>query len=425
MTVLGGCKYWSLLGLTTMFALGAGTGCSFSAQASGDVNTASEADAEASAKLESTSEEPAESALPAEPAPAIQLKKGRLEYRGVINFEYDKAILRDDPATTETMAEFQKFLEGHPDVSLEIEGHTDSRGSDEYNLDLSERRAYAVRDRLIQFGIEESRLTAVGKGEGEPQVAESEGCKDGAAEDTTPCEETWATNRRVVFEVTGGEETIEQPPPPPPPPPEPESEEPPPPAKEVMACPWLFGGHLNGLGPNSLVMVAAATQPAICWLELSLGVGYGAGRFVADANGFEARGHFSRFTIPFRGRVWFMEQGHSLVADLGLGATHYRMQATSADATQGSYQYQRRTTPFLTSLAIGYGFRPEGPQPGYRFAAMLGGAFHPTRMGDSSSAVQGGFGAGAADALSTALDERTEDYTDPALFGEVSLGLLF
>jgi hypothetical protein len=46
-------------------------------------------------------------------------------------------------------------------------------------------------------------------------------------------------------------------------------------------------------------------------------------------------------------------------------------------------------------------------------------------MGDSSSAVQGGFGAGAADALSTALDERTEDYTDPALFGEVSLGLLF
>src|SRR5690606_22639132 len=108
------------------------------------------------------------------------------------------------------LEEFEKFLEKHPDVSLEIEGHTDSRGSDDYNLDLSERRAYAVRDWLIERDVSEDRLTAVGKGEGDPQVPEPEGCRDVPPADTSPCEEAWATNRRVVFEVTEGEETIEQ-----------------------------------------------------------------------------------------------------------------------------------------------------------------------------------------------------------------------
>lgn len=417
-----------LSGAIVLTALSVPAGCSFSAQATGSVN--SSGDAEGDASYSAKTEPPAEETTPPEPspaAPAIQLKKGRLEYRGVINFEYDKAILREDEATKETMAEFRRFLENHPEVSLEIEGHTDSRGSENYNLDLSERRAYAVRDWLIAQGVSESRLTAVGKGEGEPQTPEPDECHNAEPADTSSCEEVWATNRRVVFEVTGGEETIEEPPPPPPPPPPPKEEPVPPPTEPapVAECPWLYGGHLNAFGPRSLVMAAAATQPGVCWLELSLGVGYGAGRYSAGAAGLTARGYYNSFSIPLRARAWFMEQGHSLVADLGLGVTHFRMNATAANAAEGRLDYDRHATPFLSTLAIGYGWRPEGPQPGYRFTAMFGGVFHPTTMHGSHTETEPPFAPGAADAVSTALDERTEDFTDPTWFFEASLGLLF
>lgn len=407
------------------------SGCSVGAHASGSVNTNGEARAQAASQAESkpppglVETAPVETA-PAEP-PAIQLKQGRLEYRGVINFEYDRAALRQDAATSQTLAEFRQFLEKHPEVSLEIEGHTDSRGSEDYNLDLSERRALSLRDWLVANGIDGERLTAVGKGEGDPQVPESEACRNADGQELPGCEETWATNRRVVFEVTQGEETIEEPPPPPPlPAPLPAAPSRVVPAPEPLpACPWLFGGHLALPGPNSLVMVAAAVQPAVCWLEVSVGMGYGAGRYSASAAGLTARGHTTSFTFPLRATVWFMEQGHSLVGDLGLGVTHFRMKATAANAFDGSYAYTRNATPFLSTLALGYGWRPEGPQPGYRFTAMLGGVFHPTSMGDSSSDTDGPFVPAVADQLGNALDDRTEDYTDPNLFFEASLGLMF
>ena len=59
----------------------------------------------------------------------IEYKEGKLEYEGVINFEYDKANLRSDASTQKTLGDFEKFLKDHPDVTLQIEGHTDSRGS--------------------------------------------------------------------------------------------------------------------------------------------------------------------------------------------------------------------------------------------------------------------------------------------------------
>jgi len=397
------------------------------------VNTGGEARAQAAsqAEVKPAPPGPVEKAPvappPAAEPPAIQLKQGRLEYRGVINFEYDRAELREDELTSRTLAEFRQFLEKHPEVSLEIEGHTDSRGSEDYNLDLSERRAASLRDWLVNNGIDGERLTAVGKGEGDPQVPESEACRNADTEQLPACEDTWATNRRVVFEVTQGEETIEEPPPPPPlPAPAPVAPTALAPAPEPLpACPWLFGGHLALPGPNSLVLVAASVQPAVCWLEVSLGMGYGAGRYSASAAGLTARGHTTSFTFPLRATVWFMEQGHSLVGDLGLGVTHFRMKATAANAFDGSYAYERNATPVLSTLALGYGWRPEGPQPGYRFTAMLGGVFHPTTMGDSSSQTDGAFAPATADQLDSALDDRTEDYTDPDLFFEASLGLMF
>jgi outer membrane protein OmpA-like peptidoglycan-associated protein len=397
--------------------------CTVSAGAAGSAKSGQMA-GESSLSAGEPSRQPSTGADEHAAEPAIALREGRLDYRGVINFEYDEAALRDDEETSETLDEFRRFLEDHPEVSLEIEGHTDSRGADEYNLDLSARRASALRDWLVTNGIDESRLTAVGKGESEPQMSEPELCREAEPEDTSSCEHAWATNRRVVFEVTGGEETIEPPPPPPAPSAAtPEADEPV--RADELDCPWLVGGHLNGLGPNSLVMVAGAAQPGLCWLEVSLGIGFGAGRYSASAAGLEARGQYSRFAVPLRGRVWFMEQGHSFVGDLALGATHYRMQAASADGTNGYLDYTRNSTPFLSALALGYGWRPEGPQPGYRFTAMLGGVLHPTRMKDSSFDTDGDFSAAVAGQLSTALDERTQDFTDPSLFAEVSLGLLF
>jgi len=410
--------------LALVLAAGGSWACSFSAQATGSVDSGANAHANAASAVQVQEQPPPPP--PAAPPPPIQLKQGRLEYRGVINFEYDRAALRDDAETTRTLAEFRKFLQAHPEVSLEIEGHTDSRGSEEYNLDLSERRAASVRDWLVDNGIDGARLSAVGKGEGDPQVPEPPACRDAEQENVAACEETWAENRRVVFEVTEGEETIEEPPPPPPPPlPVAIPVAPAPVEPPVSECPWLFGGHLGALGPRSLVTVAAVTQPGVCWLELGLGMGYGAGRYSASAFGLTAHGHYSSFTIPLRATVWFMERGHSLVLDLGVGVTHFRLKATAANVYEGSYAYTRNTTPFLTTLGLGYGWRPEGPQPGYRFTALLGGAFYPTTMGDSHSETQGPFAPAGADQLENALDERTEDFTDAAVFLEAALGLLF
>jgi OOP family OmpA-OmpF porin len=304
--------------LGILFATLAASGCRFSASAQGSVKSSGEAEGSASADVEE----------PAEPTPApeiatgqsITLKEGKLDYEGVINFEYDKANLRDDSATQGTLAEFRAFLQKHSEVSMEVEGHTDSRGTDQYNRDLSDRRAASVRVWLVDNGIAEERITSVGKGEDEPQTPEPTECDDKLPKDQSVCEAPWATNRRVVFRVTGGAETVQvaeaEPEPPPPEPPPPEPVEP-----VAAGCPWLYGGHANLLGPNSWVTLAGAVQPGICWLELSLGVGIGFGEFEAsEAAGGSAEGDYVSFTVPLRGRIWFMDR-HSLIGDVGVGGS--------------------------------------------------------------------------------------------------------
>lgn len=56
----------------------------------------------------------------------------------------------------------------NPELRIEVQGHTDSQGSDDYNLDLSQRRAETVVEYLSLFGVAEDRLTARGYGESEP-----------------------------------------------------------------------------------------------------------------------------------------------------------------------------------------------------------------------------------------------------------------
>jgi outer membrane protein OmpA-like peptidoglycan-associated protein len=81
-------------------------------------------------------------------------------------FEYDKADLK--PGAMRSLEPLMTFLREHPDRSLLIEGHTDSTGSDSYNLELSQRRAEAVRNFLSSYGISADRILARGYGESYP-----------------------------------------------------------------------------------------------------------------------------------------------------------------------------------------------------------------------------------------------------------------
>jgi outer membrane protein OmpA-like peptidoglycan-associated protein/outer membrane protein W len=86
--------------------------------------------------------------------------------RLAVYFDFDRAELRPESITE--LERVVKFMNDIPTVTALIEGHTDSMGTDAYNLELSDRRAKAVYDYLASRGISPSRLQTVGKGEAEP-----------------------------------------------------------------------------------------------------------------------------------------------------------------------------------------------------------------------------------------------------------------
>lgn len=84
-----------------------------------------------------------------------------------IRFDFDKATLRPD--AMQPIADIAAALRANPSIKIRIEGHTDGKGRDAYNLNLSQRRAQAVVNALVSIhGIDRSRLKPVGKGEGHP-----------------------------------------------------------------------------------------------------------------------------------------------------------------------------------------------------------------------------------------------------------------
>lgn len=83
-----------------------------------------------------------------------------------IQFEFNSAALTVD--SEEGVAMLAAFLESHPEINVELAGHTDNVGSDAYNLKLSQERAEVVRQALIAQGIAETRLTAKGYGSTRP-----------------------------------------------------------------------------------------------------------------------------------------------------------------------------------------------------------------------------------------------------------------
>jgi len=106
-----------------------------------------------------------------------------------IYFDYDKANIRKDAA--EELAKIVAIMKEHPTMKVDVRLHTDSRGSDKYNLALSERRAKSTIKWIVSHGIKKNRIT--GKGYGETQLVN--GCSNGV-----PCtEEEHQANRRSEF----------------------------------------------------------------------------------------------------------------------------------------------------------------------------------------------------------------------------------
>lgn len=85
-----------------------------------------------------------------------------------IFYDFDKATLRDE--SKQALDEMAAILKENPNVCIEMASHTDRWGSDEYNMDLSNRRAQSVVDYLIEAGISPDRLRPQGYGETKPKI---------------------------------------------------------------------------------------------------------------------------------------------------------------------------------------------------------------------------------------------------------------
>ena len=103
---------------------------------------------------------------------AKQTDRGMVLTLGDVLFDTAKSTLK--PGANSVMDRLSTFMSKNPDTKVMIEGHTDSRGSDEYNQELSKRRAEAVRDALASRGIQPDRVVAVGKGKGFPVASNDE-----------------------------------------------------------------------------------------------------------------------------------------------------------------------------------------------------------------------------------------------------------
>ncbi len=124
--------------------------------------------------------------------PRVLLTEGELVIREKIYFDYDKETIR--PESYDVIDEVARVLAAHPEIALiEVQGHTDSKGNAEYNLELSRRRAEAVVAYLVEEGgIARDRLDPVGFGESQPLV-------EGNGEDAR------ARNRRVQFIIVNND----------------------------------------------------------------------------------------------------------------------------------------------------------------------------------------------------------------------------
>jgi peptidoglycan-associated lipoprotein len=107
----------------------------------------------------------------------------------VVYFLVDQSTLT--PEGRETLARQAQWLQQYPEVTVQVEGHADERGTREYNISLSARRATATRNFLLSQGVDGGRVSSIAYGKERP----AELCD---------AEECWSKNRRSVTQITGG-----------------------------------------------------------------------------------------------------------------------------------------------------------------------------------------------------------------------------
>ncbi len=110
---------------------------------------------------------------------------GSLLSKRVIYFDFDKSDIKDE--FRDILNAHAEYLASHPSVNVTIEGHTDERGTREYNIALGERRANAVKRMLTLQGVSASQIRVISYGEERPAALGHD-------------ERAWALNRRAIID---------------------------------------------------------------------------------------------------------------------------------------------------------------------------------------------------------------------------------
>ena len=124
-------------------------------------------------------------ACPGTPREVKVDERGCWSYPSKLLFDFDQAEIK--PEYLSRLDEAKKVFDAHPYMTVVIVGHTDDVGADDYNMELSKKRAWSVNDYLInQVGIDSGRLKMIGRGESEPAYPNDS-------------DENRSKNRRVEF----------------------------------------------------------------------------------------------------------------------------------------------------------------------------------------------------------------------------------
>ena len=127
-----------------------------------------------------------------QPEAPVHISVDELNRKGYVRdafFDYNQYEIRPDQR--DTLTKDGAWLRERPTVKILIEGHCDERGTAQYNMALGQQRAEAVKDYLVQLGIDPARIQIISYGKERPFV-------------TGHDERAWAQNRRDHFLVTAG-----------------------------------------------------------------------------------------------------------------------------------------------------------------------------------------------------------------------------
>ncbi len=135
---------------------------------------------------------PAQADLEAKDRTRVDVEVDEMNRTGYLKdayFDYNEYEIRQDQR--DALEKNAAWLKGHPTVTISVAGHCDERGTAQYNMALGQQRAQAVRDYLVQLGIDASRIQIISYGNERPFAVGHD-------------ESAWAQNRRDHFLVTAG-----------------------------------------------------------------------------------------------------------------------------------------------------------------------------------------------------------------------------